>query len=157
MADSCNLCMNCLCAAHLPCLRKIRNKAAASGSEHLRVSSEREGVCRRRDLYRSQQWRRPPSGAIRCVRRPQNLRGYLFYSPRKLVSEALSLPSHSLLHFKYLHSYATEFDLEAEEYVPLPKGDVHKKKEVVQDVTLHDLDVANARPQGKKCVRGELK
>lgn len=44
-------------------------------------------------------------------------------------------------------SYATEFDLEAEEYVPLPKGDVHKKKEVIQDVTLHDLDVANARPQ----------
>jgi len=45
-------------------------------------------------------------------------------------------------------SYAAEFDLEAEEYVPLPKGDVHKKKEVVQDVTLHDLDSANARPQG---------
>ena len=45
-------------------------------------------------------------------------------------------------------AYATEFDLEAEEYVPLPKGDVHKKKEVVQDVSLHDLDVANARPQG---------
>ena len=45
-------------------------------------------------------------------------------------------------------TYATEFDLEAEEYVPVPKGEVHKKKEVVQDVTLHDLDVANARPQG---------
>lgn len=45
-------------------------------------------------------------------------------------------------------SYAAEFDLEAEEYVPLPKGDVHKKKEIVQDVTLHDLDVSNARPQG---------
>merc|ERR1712072_784265 len=45
-------------------------------------------------------------------------------------------------------AYATEFDLEAEEYVPLPKGEVHKKKEVVQDVTLHDLDMANARPQG---------
>lgn len=44
-------------------------------------------------------------------------------------------------------TYATEFDLEAEEYVPLPKGDVHKKKEIIQDVTLHDLDVANARPQ----------
>ncbi|XP_044268794.1 ruvB-like helicase 1 [Tribolium madens] len=44
--------------------------------------------------------------------------------------------------------YATEFDLEAEEYVPLPKGEVHKKKEVVQDVTLHDLDAANAKPQG---------
>lgn len=45
-------------------------------------------------------------------------------------------------------AFATEFDLEAEEYVPIPKGDVHKKKEIVQDVTLHDLDVANARPQG---------
>merc|ERR1711879_1089890 len=45
-------------------------------------------------------------------------------------------------------SFATEFDLEADEYVPVPKGDVHKKKEVVQDVTLHDLDQANAKPQG---------
>jgi DNA helicase TIP49 (TBP-interacting protein) len=44
-------------------------------------------------------------------------------------------------------TFATEFDLEAEEYVPLPKGDVHKKKEIVQDVTLHDLDIANAKPQ----------
>ncbi|CCC69277.1 hypothetical protein NCAS_0C02870 [Naumovozyma castellii] len=45
-------------------------------------------------------------------------------------------------------AYATEFDLETEEYVPLPKGEVHKKKEIVQDVTLHDLDIANSRPQG---------
>merc|ERR1711985_18938 len=45
-------------------------------------------------------------------------------------------------------SYATEFDLEADEYVPVPKGEVHKKKEVVQGVTLHDLDMANAKPQG---------
>ncbi|WPH05115.1 RuvB-like helicase 1 [Acrodontium crateriforme] len=45
-------------------------------------------------------------------------------------------------------AFSTEFDLEAEEYVPVPKGEVHKKKDVVQDVTLHDLDVANARPQG---------
>jgi RuvB-like protein 1 (pontin 52) len=44
--------------------------------------------------------------------------------------------------------YASEFDLEADEYVPVPKGDVHKKKEVVQDVTLHDLDMSNAKPQG---------
>ncbi len=36
----------------------------------------------------------------------------------------------------------------ATRYVPLPKGDVHKRKEVIQDVTLHDLDAANARPQG---------
>jgi len=45
-------------------------------------------------------------------------------------------------------AYAAEHDLEAEEYVPLPKGDVHKKKEIIQDVTLHDLDAANAKPQG---------
>merc|ERR1712188_47250 len=43
--------------------------------------------------------------------------------------------------------YATEADLEADEYVPLPKGEVHKKREIAQDVTLHDLDAANARPQ----------
>lgn len=45
-------------------------------------------------------------------------------------------------------NFAAEYDLEADEYVPVPKGDVHKKKEVVQDVTLHDLDMSNARPQG---------
>jgi DNA helicase TIP49 (TBP-interacting protein) len=28
------------------------------------------------------------------------------------------------------------------------QGDVHKRKEIVQDVTLHDLDAANARPAG---------
>jgi RuvB-like protein 1 (pontin 52) len=49
-------------------------------------------------------------------------------------------------------AFATEYDLEAEEYVPVPKGDVHKKKDIVQDVTLHDLDSANARPQGGKDV-----
>jgi RuvB-like protein 1 (pontin 52) len=45
-------------------------------------------------------------------------------------------------------AYASEFDLEADEYVPMPKGDVHKKKEIIQDLTLHDLDVANAKPMG---------
>lgn len=48
--------------------------------------------------------------------------------------------------------YAAEFDLEAEEYVPLPKGEVHKKKEIVQDITLHDLDVANSKPQAGRDV-----
>lgn len=42
--------------------------------------------------------------------------------------------------------FASEYDLEAENYVPVPKGEVHKKKEVIQDVTLHDLDSANAKP-----------
>ncbi|PVG02218.1 putative RVB1-RUVB-like protein [Serendipita vermifera] len=45
-------------------------------------------------------------------------------------------------------AYASSYDLESETYVPLPKGDVHKRKEVIQDVTLGDLDAANARPQG---------
>eukprot|EP00388_Colpodella_angusta_P017251 GDKJ01042705.1.p1 GENE.GDKJ01042705.1~~GDKJ01042705.1.p1 ORF type:complete len:383 (-),score=54.07 GDKJ01042705.1:183-1331(-) len=50
-------------------------------------------------------------------------------------------------------AYAADHDLEADEYVPLPKGDVHKKKEIVQDVSLHDLDVANAKPnQGQDAV-----
>ena len=44
--------------------------------------------------------------------------------------------------------YTSASDLDVEEYVAIPKGDVHKKKEVVQDVTLHDLDMASARPQG---------
>ena len=43
--------------------------------------------------------------------------------------------------------YSTEYDLESENYVPIPRGNVHKKKEVIQDVTLHDLDVANSKPQ----------
>lgn len=42
------------------------------------------------------------------------------------------------------HRYPSEYDLEADEYVPIPKGEVFKKKEVIQDVTLHDLDVASA-------------
>ncbi|KAJ0086255.1 hypothetical protein Patl1_06945 [Pistacia atlantica] len=41
-------------------------------------------------------------------------------------------------------AFATEFDLEAEEYVPLPKGEVHKKKEIDQDVTLHYLGKCEA-------------
>eukprot|EP00708_Paratrimastix_pyriformis_P002628 GAFH01001379.1.p2 GENE.GAFH01001379.1~~GAFH01001379.1.p2 ORF type:complete len:456 (+),score=186.59 GAFH01001379.1:168-1370(+) len=53
-------------------------------------------------------------------------------------------------------AYLSEADLEADEYVPLPKGDVHKKKEIVQDVTLNDLDHANARPQGGQDVMSML-
>ncbi|KAJ7432463.1 TIP49 C-terminus-domain-containing protein [Mycena galericulata] len=45
-------------------------------------------------------------------------------------------------------AYASSYDLESETYVHPPRGDVHKRKELVQDVTLGDLDAANARPQG---------
>lgn len=44
--------------------------------------------------------------------------------------------------------YASEADIETEEYVPLPKGEVFKSREIVQDLTLHDLDLANSKPQG---------
>merc|ERR1711884_830477 len=44
--------------------------------------------------------------------------------------------------------YATDYDLEADEFVPVPRGDVHKKREVIQDVSLHDLDVANSKAGG---------
>ncbi|KAJ7041260.1 RuvB-like helicase 1 [Mycena alexandri] len=46
------------------------------------------------------------------------------------------------------NAYASSYDLEAETYVPLPKDQVHKHKELVQYVTLGNLDAANARPQG---------
>ncbi|ADM12259.1 TIP49-like DNA helicase [Encephalitozoon intestinalis ATCC 50506] len=46
-------------------------------------------------------------------------------------------------------AHMNDFDLEAEAYVPIPKGEVLKRKEVVQSVTLHDLDMANARPSGQ--------
>lgn len=43
-------------------------------------------------------------------------------------------------------AFAAEYALEADEFVPVPKGEVRKKKEIVQMVSLHDLDVANAKP-----------
>lgn len=46
---------------------------------------------------------------------------------------ALNQPQHSPLN--YCHASQP------------PQGDAHKRKEIVQDVTLHDLDSANARPQ----------
>ena len=38
-------------------------------------------------------------------------------------------------------AFATEFDLEAEEYVPLPKGDVHKRKELENQAWVSKLPV----------------
>lgn len=40
--------------------------------------------------------------------------------------------------------YVTDSRLENDQYVPVPDGEVHKKKDVQQSVTLHDLDVSNA-------------
>lgn len=43
-------------------------------------------------------------------------------------------------------AFRSEVDLEAEWYVPLPKGEVFKTKELEHVISLHDLDTANARP-----------
>ena len=44
--------------------------------------------------------------------------------------------------------FVTDSRLESDSFVPVPGGEVHKKKEIVQSLTLHDLDVANAQPKG---------
>ncbi|KAG5858555.1 TIP49 P-loop domain-containing protein [Encephalitozoon hellem] len=46
-------------------------------------------------------------------------------------------------------AHMNDFDLEADTYVPIPRGEVLKRKEVIQSVTLHDLDMANAKPTGQ--------
>jgi len=46
-------------------------------------------------------------------------------------------------------SYLNDYDLEADKYVPLPKGDIYRKKEVVFNTTLHDLDVSSVNPTGQ--------
>lgn len=43
-------------------------------------------------------------------------------------------------------AFATEFDLEADEYVPLPKGEVHKKKEIVQVCFLELFNIFHMIP-----------
>lgn len=44
--------------------------------------------------------------------------------------------------------YQADYDLEAEKYVPSPKGDVRKTEKVVQDITLDNLDTTDAKTQG---------
>lgn len=39
-------------------------------------------------------------------------------------------------------TYATESDIEGEEYISIPNDDLDKKKEIFQNVILHDLDMA---------------
>ncbi|KAI5193276.1 RuvB-like protein 1 [Nematocida minor] len=46
-------------------------------------------------------------------------------------------------------SYSSEFDIESDKYVSLPKGDIFTKKEVLQEMTLHEIDVANTKHKGK--------
>lgn len=43
-------------------------------------------------------------------------------------------------------SHLNDYDLEAERYVPLPKGEIQKKREFVHETTLHNLDMSNVNP-----------
>ncbi|SCP03409.1 RuvB-like helicase 1, putative [Plasmodium malariae] len=43
--------------------------------------------------------------------------------------------------------YHDMFDIETDTFVDLPKGNVHKKKNIIQNVTLYDLDVSNVQPR----------
>ena len=59
----------------------------------------------------------------RCLVRPN----------RKIVGDVIYIEATSgaVKRVGRSDAYATEYDLEAEEYVPIPKGDVHKRKEIV--------------------------
>jgi len=46
--------------------------------------------------------------------------------------------------------YASENDIETDEWVPMPKGEVHKTKELVQHTTLYDFDKAGASQRDSK-------
>lgn len=43
-------------------------------------------------------------------------------------------------------SFAQDCDIESEKYIPLPKGNVFRTREVVQEMSLHDLDTASTKP-----------
>lgn len=43
--------------------------------------------------------------------------------------------------------YQDMFDIETDTFVDLPKGNVHKKKNIIQNITLYDLDVSNVQPK----------
>lgn len=46
-------------------------------------------------------------------------------------------------------SCMNDFDLEAERYVPLPKGEIYKRREFIHETTLHDLDISQVNPTGQ--------
>lgn len=45
-------------------------------------------------------------------------------------------------------SFLQDCDIESERYIPLPKGEAFRAREIVQEMSLHDLDVANTKPSG---------
>ncbi|KAI5181811.1 RuvB-like protein 1 [Nematocida sp. AWRm80] len=45
-------------------------------------------------------------------------------------------------------SYASEFDIESDKYIPMPRGDIYTKKEIVQEMSLHEIDLSNTNVKG---------
>ncbi|CAG9472188.1 unnamed protein product [Plasmodium vivax] len=43
--------------------------------------------------------------------------------------------------------YEDMFDIETDTFVDMPRGNVHKKKNIIQNVTLYDLDISNVQPK----------
>ncbi len=82
---------------------------------------------------------------------PDGAAGKVVHSP--LVQGGRGALPPAVYHMWWRHVYVNRLGpgLTALPYGSLqhstPQGDVHKRKEIVQDVTLHDLDSANARPQ----------
>ncbi|KAK1348802.1 RuvB-like protein 1 [Hamiltosporidium tvaerminnensis] len=49
-------------------------------------------------------------------------------------------------------THKRNYDIEAECFIPLPKGEVLRRKEIIQEVTLHDLDISTSKPNGNDVV-----
>eukprot|EP01086_Lenisia_limosa_P002575 TRINITY_DN1615_c0_g1_i3.p1 TRINITY_DN1615_c0_g1~~TRINITY_DN1615_c0_g1_i3.p1 ORF type:complete len:480 (-),score=30.10 TRINITY_DN1615_c0_g1_i3:46-1485(-) len=75
-----------------------------------------------------------------------------FLKERVLVGDVVYIEASSGLVKRVGRSdtYASDHDLDCEDFVPLPKGDVHKRREVIQFLSLHDLDIANSSHNSKK-------
>lgn len=55
------------------------------------------------------------------------------------------------------NAYKYEYDLENETYLPLPKGEVEYTREVVQEVSLHEIDFAAANPEPGADILSQVK
>lgn len=58
----------------------------------------------------------------------------------------LESQSGSVLRLGRCDQHMGEHDISGDSFVPMPIGDVFKQVEVIQELTLHDLDIANAKP-----------
>lgn len=62
----------------------------------------------------------------------------------------IEVDSGSIKRLGRLEQSEKQFDLESDTFVPLPSGKIHKKKEMIQYVSLHELDLMNSQPNEMK-------